>query len=92
MHAGLDDAGELNFGLCEAIFDWTSGKSLAEILAGTELTGGDFVRSCKRTVDILIQLSKVGEYLDNPYTATVAQKAADLVNKGIVAYSGVDGD
>lgn len=90
--AGLDDAGELDFGLCEAIFDWTSGKSLAEILAGTELTGGDFVRSCKRTVDILIQLSKVGEYLDNPYTATVAQKAADLVNKGIVAYSGVDGD
>ena len=90
--AGLDDAGELDFGLCEAIFDWTSGKSLAEILVGTELTGGDFVRSCKRTVDILIQLSKVGEYLDNPYTATVAQKAADLVNKGIVAYSGVDGD
>ena len=55
-------------------------------------TGGDFVRNAKRLADILSQIAQIGSYLPESgdelaYTAVIA---SDLVNRGIVAYSGVD--
>ena len=71
---------------------WSSGADLGEILHGNELTGGDFVRTAKRLADVLQQIAVAqplpfdgGERL-----AGLAHEAADRVNRGVVAYSGVD--
>ena len=56
------------------------------------MTAGDFVRTCKRLTDILGQMAQVGPYLpvDGEDTAANADHAASLVNRGLVAYSGVE--
>lgn len=87
---GTDSLPDIDFGLSEIMFNWVTDKPLTNILRDSDLTGGDFVRNCKRTVDILTQISTVGDFLPDPRTAEVAHEAAALVNKGIVAYSGID--
>ena len=56
------------------------------------MTGGDFVRTAKRLADVLQQIAVAqplpfdgGERL-----AGLTHEAADRVNRGVVAYSGVD--
>ncbi|MDF7665038.1 DEAD/DEAH box helicase [Bifidobacterium sp. ESL0745] len=90
--ADLDELEPLDFGLVDVIYDWARGDDLAQILHGTELTGGDFVRNAKRLSDVLQQISTAGDYYehDNPHLAQNARKANQLINRGIVAYSGVD--
>lgn len=87
---GTDSLPDIDFGLSEIMFNWVTDKPLTNILRDSDLTGGDFVRNCKRTVDILTQISTVGDFLPDSRTAEVAHEAAALVNKGIVAYSGID--
>ncbi|WEV58233.1 DEAD/DEAH box helicase [Bifidobacterium sp. ESL0728] len=90
--ADLDELEPLDFGLVDVMYDWARGENLAQILHGTELTGGDFVRNAKRLSDVLQQISTADAYYknDNPHLAENARKANKLVNRGIVAYSGVD--
>ncbi|WEV68544.1 DEAD/DEAH box helicase [Bifidobacterium sp. ESL0775] len=90
--ADLDELEPLDFGLVDVMYDWARGEDLAQILHGTELTGGDFVRNAKRLSDILQQIASAGPYYDNddPHLAEAARKANQLINRGIVAYSGVD--
>lgn len=90
--ADLDELEPLDFGLVDVMYDWARGDDLAQILHGTELTGGDFVRNAKRLSDVLQQISTADDYYeqDNPHLAQNARKANQLVNRGIVAYSGVD--
>ncbi|WEV42722.1 hypothetical protein OZX57_04540 [Bifidobacterium sp. ESL0682] len=90
--ADLDELEPLDFGLVDVMYDWARGEDLAQILHGTELTGGDFVRNAKRLSDILQQISTAAPYYehDDPHLAEAAKKANQLVNRGIVAYSGVD--
>ena len=61
-------------------------------LSGTDLTGGDFVRGCKRLADVLQQIAVAGPYLGKraETLAPIAKQAYENVNRGIVAYSGVD--
>lgn len=87
---GLDDLQQLNFGACDIMFDWSSGKDLATVLDDVDMTGGDFVRSCKRVADALGQIAAVGEYIDQPQIAERAHMAALTVNRGVVAYSGIE--
>ncbi|WEV68306.1 DEAD/DEAH box helicase [Bifidobacterium sp. ESL0769] len=90
--ADLDELEPLDFGLVDVIYDWARGEDLAQILHGTELTGGDFVRNAKRLSDVLQQISTADTYYEagDPHLAENARKANKLVNRGIVAYSGVD--
>lgn len=89
---GLEPLPEPDFGMCQIIYDWVSDKPLTQVLDDTDMTGGDFVRNCKRTVDILTQISALSAYLPNPETAQTADKARVLINKGIVSYSGIEGE
>lgn len=90
--ADLDELEPLDFGLVDVMYDWARGEDLAQILHGTELTGGDFVRNAKRLSDVLQQISSANAYYEaeNPHLEENARKANKLVNRGIVAYSGVD--
>lgn len=87
---GLDDLKPLDFGACDIMFDWSSGKSLATVLDGTDMTGGDFVRSCKRVADALGQIAAAAPWLENREVADRAHDAMLTVNRGVVAYSGID--
>jgi ATP-dependent RNA helicase HelY len=48
------------------------------------MTGGDFVRNVKQTIDLLRQLAAVAP---NPSTAATVQAAADACLRGVVAAS-----
>ncbi len=90
--AGLDELHPLDFGIVDTVYDWAEGDSLAHVLRDTELTGGDFVRNAKRLVDVLRQIAVAEPYMGSSHQslASVARMAADYVNRGIVAYTGVD--
>ena len=88
---GLDDLQQLDFGIVDIMYDWASGNSLAYVLHDRDMTGGDFVRNAKRLSDILQQISTAEPYLPQGSThlAQIAHEAMELVNRGIVAYSGI---
>lgn len=79
-------------GIVDVIYDWARGEPLADVLEHSDLTGGDFVRNAKRLADVLQQITVAGTYLDEKqaHLAHIAQLAYDAVNRGIVAYSGVE--
>lgn len=92
--AGMDEDlfQPIDFGIADIVYEWADGDSLAEVLDGTELTGGDFVRNAKRLADMLQQIAVAEPYLgpDGAALADAARLAFDRVNRGIVAYTGVD--
>lgn len=87
--AHLDPLEKLDFGLLEAIFDWSSEKSLSMVLRDRDLSAGDFVRTCKRLCDVLGQLVTAAQQLpEGEHLEKAAQEAYDAINRGVVAYSG----
>ena len=70
-------------GLAASLYRWASGAPLAEVLDDSDLLPGDFVRWAKQTIDLLGQLSAVAD----PALVATARRAADAVNRGIVAYA-----
>jgi ATP-dependent RNA helicase HelY len=77
---------DLDLGFVWAAYRWADGQSLDRVLAGaeqagTELSGGDFVRWARQLVDLLDQMAKVA---DEP-VSTVARSAVDKVRRGVVA-------
>lgn len=78
---GMPDAG-----IAWAVHRWASGVRLEEVLRGTELAAGDFVRRCKQVVDLLGQLTDAGD----PALQKVARKATDGVLRGVVAADRLD--
>lgn len=88
----LEEMHQPDFGIVDIMYEWADGGSLGACLYGTDMTGGDFVRTAKRLADVLQQIAVAqplpfdgGERL-----ADIAHEAADRVNRGVVAYSGVD--
>ena len=89
---GLDALPDIEFGMLDIMYEWADGMPLADVLRGTELTGGDFVRNAKRLSDVLQQIAAAQSHLGvgADSLAERARQAADLVNRDVVAYSGVD--
>ncbi|MFT8704002.1 DEAD/DEAH box helicase [Bifidobacterium aquikefiricola] len=88
---GLEPVKELDFGMAQIVYAWANGESLSRVLRNSELTGGDFVRNTKRLADLLTQIAQVGNFFkDAASLSETAQQAVHAVNRGIVAYSGVD--
>jgi ATP-dependent RNA helicase HelY len=83
---GVKVTRDLDLGFAWAAYRWADGQSLDRVLAGaeqagTELSGGDFVRWTRQLIDLLDQLAKVAE---DP-VATVARAAVGKVRRGVVA-------
>ncbi|KQS65781.1 RNA helicase [Modestobacter sp. Leaf380] len=83
---GVRPSRDLDLGFAWAAYRWADGQTLDRVLAGaeeagTELSGGDFVRWARQLVDLLDQLAKVA---DGP-VAGVARAAVDRVRRGVVA-------
>ena len=78
---------EPELGLVWPMFKWAKGRHLQEVLNGTDLAAGDFVRWAKQVVDLLDQLAKIPGL--EPRLARICREAIDLVRRGVVAYSNV---
>ena len=79
--------GEPELGLVWPIFKWAKGRHLQEVLSGTDLAAGDFVRWVKQVIDLLDQLAKIPGL--EPRVARLCAEAITLVKRGVVAYSAV---
>jgi ATP-dependent RNA helicase HelY len=79
--------GEPELGLVWPIFKWAKGKHLQEVLNGTDLAAGDFVRWVKQVIDLLDQLAKIPGL--DPRLSRLCSEAIILVRRGVVAYSTV---
>ncbi|MFW3172381.1 DEAD/DEAH box helicase [Geodermatophilus sp. CPCC 206100] len=83
---GVPAGRDLDLGFAWAAYRWADGQSLDRVLAGaeqagTELSGGDFVRWARQLIDLLDQL---GKSADDPVAGT-ARKAVERVRRGVVA-------
>ncbi len=79
--------GEPELGLVWPVFKWAKGRHLQEVLSGTDLAAGDFVRWVKQVIDLLDQLAKIPGL--EPRVARLCGEAISLVKRGVVAYSAV---
>jgi ATP-dependent RNA helicase HelY len=82
----VPESRDLDLGFAWAAYRWADGQSLDRVLAGaeqagTELSGGDFVRWARQLIDLLDQVAKVAE---EP-VARAARQAVDRVRRGVVA-------
>ncbi len=78
---GMPDAG-----IAWSVHRWASGQRLEDVLRGTDLAAGDFVRRCKQVVDLLGQLTDAGD----PALQETARRASDGVLRGVVAADRID--
>ncbi|MET4094414.1 DEAD/DEAH box helicase [Arthrobacter sp. UYCu712] len=79
--------GEPELGLAWPIYKWARGRHLQEVLSGTDLAAGDFVRWVKQVIDLLDQLAKIPGL--DPRIARLCGEAIKLIKRGVVAYSSV---
>jgi ATP-dependent RNA helicase HelY len=79
--------GEPELGLIWPMYKWARGRHLQEVLNGTDLAAGDFVRWTKQVIDLLDQLAKIPGL--DPRLARLCAEAIKLIRRGVVAYSTV---
>lgn len=84
-HHGLEITRRPDPGLVDATYRWARGSNLLQVLAIGDITAGDFVRWIRQVIDLLGQIAQAAEAGD-PLRAS-AHEAADLLNRGVVAYS-----
>ncbi len=69
---------------------WAQGRPLDVVLREADLTPGDFVRWTKQVIDLLGQVAVAGRATPGgDDVAAAARAAADLLRRGVVAYSSV---
>jgi ATP-dependent RNA helicase HelY len=69
-------------GFAAAAYAWVAGEGLADVVAGEEVAGGDFVRTVKQLVDLARQLALVAP---DPDTRQQAREVGELAFRGVVA-------
>ncbi|HEU4667177.1 MAG TPA: DEAD/DEAH box helicase [Arthrobacter sp.] len=79
--------GEPELGLVWPVYKWARGRHLQDVLSGTDLAAGDFVRWVKQVVDLLDQLAKIPGL--DPRLSRLCAEAISLIRRGVVAYSSV---
>ena len=80
----LDQLREPDLGFCWAAWRWAEGAELDDVLEGSELAAGDFVRWMKQLLDLTDQVADAAGA--GPLRNT-AREAAGRLRRGVVAYS-----
>ncbi|CAB4907484.1 unannotated protein [freshwater metagenome] len=70
-----------DFGFCHMIFRWANGTSLNQVLKGSDMSVGDFVRSTKQLVDLLGQIANASPELNKK-----CREAIKSIDRGVVTY------
>ena len=68
-------------GFCLVSYKWANGNSLQNVLKGTDMSVGDFVRSTKQLIDLLNQIAGASENL-----RAVCKDAIKRIDRGVVAF------
>jgi ATP-dependent RNA helicase HelY len=76
---------ELEDGFAGSLYRWAQGEPLEDVLRESEMSPGDFVRTCKQVLDLLRQIEQVAP----ERSAEAVRLAHGAVNRGVVAYTGV---
>ncbi len=85
----LDILREPDRGFAWAAYRWAEGADLDDVLEGTGLAAGDFVRWMKQLIDLLGQVADAAGDTDGDLRRT-ARRSIDALRRGVVAYSAVD--
>ena len=72
---------EPDFGFCYAAYRWANGHSLSNVLKGTDMTVGDFVRSIKQLMDLLSQIGGAQESL-----RPICKEGIKRLDRGVISY------
>jgi ATP-dependent RNA helicase HelY len=83
--AGLPLTRVPDAGFAAQIWQWAAGVDLDDVLAGSDLTAGDFVRNAKQVADVLRQIR---DATSGPLSDTAHQASKQLI-RGVVAYTGL---
>ncbi|MGA8987519.1 DEAD/DEAH box helicase [Aeromicrobium sp.] len=75
-----------DFGFAQAVWQWTNGASLDDVLGEMELAAGDFVRAMKQLIDVVAQVADAAGA--GPLRDT-AREALDQLRRGVVAYTSI---
>ena len=76
---------ELEDGFAGSLYRWAQGEPLEDVLRESDMSPGDFVRTCKQVLDLLRQIEQVAP----DRSARAVRLAHQAVNRGVVAYTGV---
>ncbi|MEO5853107.1 MAG: DEAD/DEAH box helicase [Nocardioides sp.] len=82
----LDFLREPDRGFAWAAYRWAEGHDLDEVLGGTTMAAGDFVRWMKQLIDVTGQVADAAG--DSPLRRT-AREAVRRLRRGVVSYSSV---
>ena len=75
-----------DFGFAQAVWQWSNGASLDDVLGQMELAAGDFVRAMKQLIDVVAQVADAAGPGDLRDTA---RESLDLLRHGVVAYTSI---
>jgi ATP-dependent RNA helicase HelY len=81
---GLEMTRGTQTGFAAAAYEWCRGATLEDVV-GDDQSPGDFIRSCKQTVDLMSQLQQAAP----PGLESTLAEAIEAMNRGVVAYGGV---
>jgi len=78
---GVKTQREPDFGFAFSSFKWASGHGLSQVLKGSDMTVGDFVRSIKQLIDLLNQIA-----VASPTLRPRCREAVKKIDRGVVSY------
>jgi ATP-dependent RNA helicase HelY len=78
---GVKTQREPDAGFAFIAYRWATGNSLSNVLKGSDMSVGDFVRSSKQLIDLLNQIAGASENL-----RVACKDAAKKIDRGVVAY------
>jgi ATP-dependent RNA helicase HelY len=70
-----------DIGFCYMIYKWANGTSLNQVLKGSDMSVGDFVRSTKQLVDLVGQIATASPDLNKK-----CREAIKSIDRGVVSY------
>jgi ATP-dependent RNA helicase HelY len=87
---GVSFLREPDLGFAATAYEWAGGARLDDVLADSDLTPGDFVRSVKQLIDLLDQIAAAPRSgPGSAHVAETARAAIDAIRRGVVAYTTV---
>jgi ATP-dependent RNA helicase HelY len=81
IEVGVKTQRSPDLGFCYMIYRWANGSSLNQVLKGSDMSVGDFVRSTKQLVDLLGQIANAAPDLNRR-----CREAVKLIDRGVVTY------
>ena len=81
IEVGVKTQRSPDLGFCYMIYRWANGSSLNQVLKGSDMSVGDFVRSTKQLVDLLGQIATAAPDLNKK-----CREAVKLIDRGVITY------